>query len=171
MEEVRPRFAGFWIRTVAYLIDSFILFLLSALLVAVGLFGYMAGADIEAFQDFHFAFYSTRWNFLNLIAFAVNMTYFTWFLGWRGQTPGKTICGLKVLRTDGTPVSYGQAAIRTLGYTLNHLTLCLGFLWVAVDRRKQGLHDKIAGTVEIRLGLLETREPAPLPPRDSPPVG
>jgi uncharacterized RDD family membrane protein YckC len=48
--------------------------------------------------------------------------------------------------------------VRTLGYYLNHFTLCIGFLWVAVDPRKQGLHDKIAGTYEIRVGLAEIQD-------------
>ena len=82
----------------------------------------------------------------------MNLTYFTFFLSSSGQTPGKMLFGLKVTRVDGDSLSILQALWRTLGYYLNQLTLFIGFLWVAFDSRKQGFHDKIAGTIEIRQG-------------------
>ncbi|MEW6440977.1 MAG: RDD family protein [bacterium] len=144
-------FAGFWIRVVAYVIDSAILFLVMALLFAVGVFGYTKGSATHPFEHFSSWRFEGPWNAFNLFAFILMMAYFTYFLGKTGQTPGKKICGLRVIRTDGGNVSYAQAALRTLGYYINQLTLFIGFLWVAVDPRKQGLHDKIAGTLEIRL--------------------
>lgn len=153
-----PRFAGFWIRTVAYLIDGFVLLLLMTLLIGVGIFGYVSGSGNDTMGSFSYTFYEANWGFMNIVGFVLNMAYFTFFLGTRGQTPGKMICGLKVVRTDGNPVTFLQAAVRTLGYYVNHFTLFLGFLWVAFDPRKQGLHDKIAGTYEIRLGLAEVRD-------------
>jgi len=159
-----PKFAGFWIRTVAYTIDGFVMLVILGVLVGVGVFGYVSGSETDALGGFSNMFFETNWNFMNVVVFFLNMAYFTYFLGTRGQTPGKMICGLKVIRLDGSPVSYGQAAVRTLGYYLNHLTLCIGFLWVAFDPRKQGLHDKIAGTYEIRIGLAEVREWQSPPP-------
>ncbi len=71
---------------------------------------------------------------------------------WRycGATPGKLALALKVVdaRTGGRP-STGRLALRFLCYLVSALPLYLGFLWIAVDRRKQGWHDKIAGTVVI----------------------
>jgi uncharacterized RDD family membrane protein YckC len=158
-----PKFAGFWIRTVAYVIDGFLILVLLAILAGVGIFGYTSGSATDTVSSFSHTFYESNWNFLNVAVFALNMAYFTFFLGTRGQTPGKMICGLKVVRLDGSPVSFGQAAVRTLGYYLNHFTLCIGFLWVAIDPRKQGLHDKIAGTYEIRVGLAEIQDWQPPP--------
>lgn len=158
-----PKFAGFWIRTVAYLIDGFLILILLSVLVGVGIFGYLSGSESDTIGSFWYRTSETNWNFLNLVVFGLNMAYFTFFLGTRGQTPGKMICGLKVVRLDGSPITYVQAVVRTLGYYLNHLTLCIGFLWVAIDPRKQGLHDKIAGTFEIRVGLAEIRD-GQLPP-------
>ncbi len=160
-----PKFAGFWIRTVAYLIDGFVILIVLTVLTGVGVLGYVSGSEQEAVGDVSHLFFNTNWNILNALIFALNMVYFTFFLGTRGQTPGKMICGLKVIRVDGNPVGFGQAALRTLGYYLNQLTLCIGFLWVAVDQRKQGLHDKIAGTLEIRTGPAEVRGWQPPPPR------
>jgi uncharacterized RDD family membrane protein YckC len=165
-----PKFAGFWIRSLAYMIDGFVLLALLALLVGVGIFGYASGSRTGTMHSLAYTFYEANWNFMNIVAFALNMAYFTFFLGTRGQTPGKMVCGLKVVRLDGSPVGFAQAALRTLGYYLNHFTLCLGFLWVAFDSRKQGFHDKIAGTFEIRLGLAEIKDwqtpPFQVPGRD-----
>ena len=153
-----PKFAGFWIRVVAYMIDGFLINLILTLLVAVGLFGYVSGSHMDTFGDLFYAAFNTNWSFLQLVDFLLTIAYFTFFLGTRGQTPGKMLCGLKVVRLNGNAVTYGQAAVRTLGYYLNLLTLCIGFLWVAFDPRKQGLHDKIAGTYEIRIGVAEIRD-------------
>ncbi len=159
-----PKFAGFWIRAVAYTLDGFVIALLLFLLVGVGLFGYSSGSGTGALRSFSYTFDESVFSYLNLVVFILYMAYYTFFLGTRGQTPGKMLCGLKVLRTDGRPVGFGQAAIRTLGYFLNHFTLYIGFLWVAIDPRKQGLHDKIAGTFEIRVGLAEIKDgQTPLP--------
>ncbi len=71
---------------------------------------------------------------------------------WRycGATPGKLALALKVVdASSGGPPSTGRLALRFLGYFVSALPLTLGFLWIAVDRRKQGWHDKIAKTVVI----------------------
>jgi uncharacterized RDD family membrane protein YckC len=146
------------------MVDGFLILILVSVLVGVGVFGYVSGSETDNVGDFSYMLYEGNWSFLNVAVFLLNMIYFTFFLGTRGQTPGKMICGLKVIRIDGSPVSYGQAAVRTLGYYLNHFTLCIGFLWVAIDPRKQGFHDKIAGTYEIRVGLAEVGQWQPPPP-------
>ena len=79
------------------------------------------------------------------------LTYFTLFIGDSGQTPGKMILGVRVVRTDGLPVFYGQALFRALGYYVSSLLFGLGFLWAVWDRRNQTWHDKIVGTVVVRV--------------------
>jgi uncharacterized RDD family membrane protein YckC len=72
---------------------------------------------------------------------------------WRycGATPGKLAVGVKIVDAQtGNPPSTGRLVVRLLCYLLSALPLYLGFLWVAIDRRKQGWHDKIAGTVVIQ---------------------
>ncbi len=80
----------------------------------------------------------------------LNMTYYTFFHGVGGQTPGKMIMGIKVIRSTGEEMTPGFAFLRWVGYLVSQLFFCLGFLWVAFDRKKQGWHDIIAGTVVIR---------------------
>lgn len=71
---------------------------------------------------------------------------------WRG-TPGKLWLSLAIVDArSGRAPSLRQSLLRYLGYFLSSLPFGLGFLWVVWDRRKQGWHDKLAGTVVIRLG-------------------
>ena len=79
----------------------------------------------------------------------VNVVYFIGFWVWRGQTPGQMVTNTKVVRVDGKPVDLRTAVLRFLGYILCILTFGIGFLMIAGDERKQGLHDKIAETYVI----------------------
>jgi uncharacterized RDD family membrane protein YckC len=77
------------------------------------------------------------------------MIYFTYFIGICGKTPGKMVFGLKVIRENGEAPGFGTAFLRWIGYFLSSLPLNLGFIWIAFDSKKQGFHDKLAGTVVI----------------------
>ncbi len=83
---------------------------------------------------------------------AVGFVYLTtcWsFLGG-GQTLGMRLFGLRVVGTDGTPIGLGAAIVRWVGIVISAVMLLLGLAWIAVDPRKQGWHDKLAGTVVVR---------------------
>jgi uncharacterized RDD family membrane protein YckC len=69
----------------------------------------------------------------------------------RQATPGKMLIGARIVdaATLG-PLTRRQAVVRYLGYYVSMFGLFLGFLWVGWDPRKQGWHDKLAGTVVIR---------------------
>jgi uncharacterized RDD family membrane protein YckC len=86
--------------------------------------------------------------------FAMGWTglYFTIMLVWlKGQTPGKKLLGLKVVRLNNKPLSLWNAFERTGGYAAGMATGLLGFLQVYWDANRQGIHDKIAGTVVVKL--------------------
>ncbi|MFZ5823381.1 MAG: RDD family protein [Bacillota bacterium] len=76
--------------------------------------------------------------------------YFIFFWATKGQTPGKMALGLYVITTDGQPMSYGKAAIRYLGYMVSGFILAIGFLMIAFDDAKRGLHDRIANTLVVK---------------------
>ena len=57
--------------------------------------------------------------------------------------------------TSGNKPTTGQFILRYVGYFVSILPLCLGFIWVGIDKRKQGFHDKIANTVVIRSNVKE----------------
>jgi uncharacterized RDD family membrane protein YckC len=61
---------------------------------------------------------------------------------------------IKVVKTDGSPITVGTAIVRYIGYIVNSLIfgLPIGFIWAAFDPQKQGWHDKIAGTYVITTG-------------------
>lgn len=85
------------------------------------------------------------------LAFLAAVAYFTGMLTWKGTTVGGIVLGLKVVRADGQPVSIAVALVRALAAVFSIVVLFLGFLWIAWDNEKQGWHDKIAGTVVLRL--------------------
>lgn len=81
--------------------------------------------------------------------FALYFTAFT-VLG-RGQTPGKRLLGIKVLRCDNRPIGWWLAFERFGAYAASASTGLLGFAQILWDRNRQALHDKAADTVVVRL--------------------
>ncbi|MDP3073324.1 MAG: RDD family protein [Opitutaceae bacterium] len=69
----------------------------------------------------------------------------------KGTTIGGIICGLKVVRLDGRAIDWPTAAVRALGCFLSLVVAGLGFIWVAFDPEQQSWHDKIAGTIVVRM--------------------
>jgi uncharacterized RDD family membrane protein YckC len=150
-------YGGFWVRVAAALIDSILLFMviLPVLLWIYGT-GYIMDpidqalglkavdpAEVSSF----FKFAGPADVFFNYGFPAIAIVIF-WIA--RSATPGKMFLSLKIVdaKTLG-PLTPGQAIGRYLGYYVSILGLCLGLFWVGWDRRKQGWHDKLAGTVVI----------------------
>lgn len=79
------------------------------------------------------------------------LAYFAGFWIWRQTTLGGIILRLKVARLDGRPVDPATAIVRALGSVFAILALGLGYFWSAWDSEKQGWHDKIAGTVVVKV--------------------
>ena len=79
--------------------------------------------------------------------FAPIYAVFFWTFG--GQTPGMAVMGIRVVRTDGKPMSFFRSIRRLIGFDLCLLTLGIGFLPILVSNDREGLHDKIAGTCVI----------------------
>jgi uncharacterized RDD family membrane protein YckC len=69
----------------------------------------------------------------------------------RGTTIGGIILGLKVVRLDDRPMDWVTAVVRALACFLSLVVVFLGFIWVAFDPEKQSWHDKIAGTIVVRV--------------------
>ena len=81
----------------------------------------------------------------------VALAYFAGMWAWKQTTIGGIVLGLKVARLDGGSISFAVALVRALAAGFSIFVLFLGFLWIAWDRDKQGWHDKIAGTVVLKL--------------------
>ena len=148
------RYGGFWRRSFALLIDKVILYFVSLILfliglLALGLKGDMMGRVLASPEDITHGMgvFGLLYIAASLLA---GMTYFTWFHGIGGRTPGKILLGLRVIQASGDPMTPGVAFLRWVGYLISGPVFCLGFLWIAFDGRKQGWHDKIAATLVIR---------------------
>jgi len=127
-------------RFVAFLIDTAILFLFLAI---VGSTINTILSQIPAYRNFE---YSTF--FLGSI---VSGLYFMTMLHFHETTIGKKIMGLKVVRSDHKRIGPSRIFAREgLGKTACNLSLGLGYLWIIFDKKGQGLHDKIAGTVVVK---------------------
>ncbi len=131
--------AGFWIRVLATIIDTVVVgIVITPLVLAVYGREYLhATTMVKGPADFLISYV--------LPAIATILLWVT----LRG-TPGKLLLGLRVIdaRTGGN-LDFLQATIRYLGYFVSIFALMLGFVWVAIDPRKQGFHDKIAGTLVV----------------------
>ncbi len=114
--------AGFWIRMVALLLDAV-----------------LVGVVLSVLHDM------LRVELLWLAAYAAVM----WKL--KGTTVGGIVCDLKVVRLDGRPLDWATAIVRALGCFLSLAAAGLGFVWIALDPEHQAWHDKIAGTVVVRV--------------------
>ena len=125
--------AGFWIRVLAFIIDSIILYVVN-LIVGVVLNPSTTGRSG--------------------IQTLLGIIYFTYFWSasslWPGQTVGDKLLNLRVIKTDGTDLTIVQAFIRYVGLVVSFIVIFIGVIWVAFDPNKQGWHDKIAGTYVIK---------------------
>jgi uncharacterized RDD family membrane protein YckC len=82
-------------------------------------------------------------------AFLAAPLYFVFFYSTTGQTIGMYTMGLRVVRTDGKHMTLVGSILRWFGLFLSAIPLGLGFLWVVIDDRRQGWHDKLAHTCVI----------------------
>ncbi len=135
-------YAGFWARVGAALLDTLLIVLVTGpLLVAIYGWAYFDGSKMTMFAGPADILISWVAPFVAVVLF--------WL--YKQATPGKMLVSLKVVdaRTGGK-LSVGQTIGRYLGYFVATIPLGLGLLWVAFDAKKQGWHDKLAGTVVIR---------------------
>ena len=70
--------------------------------------------------------------------------------GIRGGTPGKLLLGLKIQNEKGKLIGIPYAILRYIGKMLSTIILCIGFFMIGWDKKKQGLHDKIAKTYVVK---------------------
>ncbi len=79
----------------------------------------------------------------------VTCSYFVWFWTRGGQTLPMKTWHIRLVRADGAAVNVGRGIHRFLLATLGTVALGLGFLWAFVDRDRQFLHDRLAGTALV----------------------
>jgi uncharacterized RDD family membrane protein YckC len=150
----RVQEAGFVSRLAAFVLDVVIVSMSSIVFAALislilNFFGFSA-RDLSPEAPTRNTLVVLQLIIVVLAALAVLLfipAYFVLFWVLVGATPGKRILGLKVIRTGSQHISWGRAIVRYVGYWISALPLFLGFLWVFVDARRQGWHDKLADTI------------------------
>jgi uncharacterized RDD family membrane protein YckC len=140
MERSDLEYVGFWLRVGAALIDTLLLGVICwPLLSAIYGPEYWAGSGfIKGPADF-------------LVSWVFPAVAVILFWIYRQATPGKMAISARIVdAATGNPPSTGQMIGRYLAYYVSILPFCVGLIWVAFDSRKQGWHDKLAGTVVVR---------------------
>jgi uncharacterized RDD family membrane protein YckC len=134
----RP-YVGFWNRAAASLIDSVLL-----LIVVIPVQQALTGAALGVPGDGPTGFWDV------LVSYVLPAAAVLVFWKYRSATPGKMFMSAEIVdaATGGKPRNR-QLVLRYVGYYLSTLPLLLGLVWVAFDPRKQGWHDKLAGTVVV----------------------
>lgn len=136
------RYASFFRRLFAYLLDNLLIAAFTAFVTTVTL-----GEAVTDITDFENIFLVAQMVYgLNSAAF---IGYFTITTGSSGQTAGKYLMGVRVSRDDGGDIGYGTAFVRSLSYFISGFILYLGFLSALFSKKSQALHDMIAGTVVL----------------------
>ncbi len=83
------------------------------------------------------------------------LAYFAGFYVWKGTTLGGLVLGLKVVRLDGRKIDYACALVRGVGALFSFIVAGLGYFWCAWDPERQTWHDKLAGTVVVRVEKMQ----------------
>jgi uncharacterized RDD family membrane protein YckC len=97
-------------------------------------------------------FSTATYSIIICIRTAIEFGYGVFFLGRFGATPGKMALGMKVVRADGTNISYLRAFGRCIAEYFSAIPFCAGYLMVLFDEEHRTLHDRICDTRVIAGG-------------------
>jgi len=142
------QYAGFWVRAGATLID--VIFWVILLGIPLTL---IYGEEYWVGEQFFYGFWDS------IIGYVFPLVATVWFWLRYSGTPGKMVLKLKIVDAKtGNKLSMTQAVGRYFAYIPAILFLFLGIFWVGIDKKKQGWHDKLAGTVVIKDSQTEQVE-------------
>jgi uncharacterized RDD family membrane protein YckC len=144
----RPAFAGFWLRAIAYLVDTVLISLV---------FGFIASFYPATFIKFPDAASTSLTSLPQLtpVAFAITITanwlYYTIFEAsvWQA-TPGKRVLRLYVADLNGQRATFARVAGRNAAKLISSLTFLVGYLVAGITEKKQALHDILASCLVLR---------------------
>ena len=138
----RQDYAGFWLRAIAFLIDTVVVFFLSLPITFdafVKIAALKGSTDAVDAATGHITF-SAYW-----LCYFANLCYFTIFECTKQATPGKMLVGLEVTDKNGKKLGFFRALARNLCKYFSGLPLCFGYIMAGFTRRRQALHDLMAG--------------------------
>lgn len=174
---VALRYASFESRVTAGILDALVLFTIASLLVTAGSLVVLISSDFEQVEASTTSI-KIFWACVGAI-FPASLLYFFIGLCWRGQTVGASVMQIMVIRSDGRPLGVLGATSRVIGqlvYALfalggilvafalrdssfqaaiatgaAFLLIAVGFLIAVFDSHRRTLHDRIAGTIVVRV--------------------
>jgi len=129
---LNPRYQGFWIRFLAYILDGFIIGI-PVWLLQIGLI------------------YATGMQSMMYLASFAGVVLVIYMDGIKGGTPGKLILGMRIVNEKGEYIGIPMAILRYIGKILSGMILGIGYFMIGWDEKKQGLHDKITQTYVIKV--------------------
>lgn len=155
--------SGWWRRVGAAIVDGLIMMIpaIPLMLIVFAIFGLSFSDDGDASGTGIFAGLATFF-VLGAVYFVIVLLYAPYFMSkWNGATPGKRATGIRVVRADGLPITFGFAAIREVavkwllfGMVGSSVTLglaqLLDYLWPLWDSENRSLHDLIVNTRVVR---------------------
>ena len=143
--------AGFWIRFIAHLIDQLFLGIIG-FVISIVIATFLVDTSLNGALYFEFTDVPLYlWWTLGVIV-ALEVLYFTVAIGAWGRTIGKAMLGIKVIRQDGSAISYSRSLARCLLYLIQlELIVGITFLVIAFNPEKQGIHDMICDTGVVRV--------------------
>lgn len=162
-EDIERARAGFASRAIAFMLD---LLIVAIVLELAELFLQLLGTFFPIHRFFaHFTGIEPGGQYRSEVALAVAIVvlvaYNAFWWTMIGETPGKAVLGLRVVRTNGQRLTVWRSIVRAFAYGLSGLPLFLGFLWILVDDRRQGWHDKIADTCVIYVRQAQPAQAQP----------
>jgi uncharacterized RDD family membrane protein YckC len=139
---MEKKFAGFWLRFLAWVIDVAIVY------TALFLLGFILGLflSVDSFNVFAERIEDSL--VLDFLGIAIFWLYYAMMeSSSKKATLGKMALNLEVLDVNGVKISFAKATVRHFSKIISGIILGIGFLMIAFDKKKQGLHDKIAGCI------------------------
>lgn len=149
--ELEFTLAGIGNRTLALLIDYHIMgFVLAVFWVIWSIFSLGLLSVLQQTDQNYAAAPIWLIAIVFLLTFVIFTGYFTFFeLAWQGQTPGKRLIKIRVIRDDGRPIGLSQAVLRSLLRPIDDLFF-IGVLFILLGKREKRLGDLAAGTIVIQ---------------------
>ncbi len=141
-------FGGFWIRFGARMIDGIIL---GAANFAIQ-FGFLSSlGEMNPTEPPGPAFF-VMFCGMFLLQMGILAGYNIYFVARHAATPGKMACRLRIVRSDGSPLTWGRATGRFFADLLTGMTIGIGYIIAAFDEEKRALHDHLCDTRVVRTG-------------------
>jgi len=156
MEQVDKKYAGFWWRFLAFIIDYFIvyilqLFIIAPIFTAIGFGAFKAATSGNMDETAAVGLIGAVLGAIMMTALLVAIAGWLYFAllessKFQGSI-GKLALGIVVTDMEGNRIGFGRATGRYFGKILSGMIILIGYIMAGFTEKKQGLHDILAGTL------------------------